>query len=144
MKVRGQIIRYAVAGISINAAAYAAYLLLTRIGLPPLAAMTLTYFGALAVGFVVHRQVTFRHNGNSSPALRRYGVTYAVGYLMNLGGLVVLVNWLHMPHAWAQGGLVLLVAAVMFTLQRLWVFSNATRRAPPVKGQEVGLPHSVQ
>ena len=128
MNLRTQLLRYAVAGVVINAGAFIAYLVLTGTGLSPPLAMTFTYFSALALSFVVNRSITFEYQGKPSPALGRYIVAYAAGYLLNFLGLVALVRFVHIPHYWAQGGLVLLVAVSMFIIQRLWVFPENTRR----------------
>ncbi len=134
MKLRAQLFRYGVAGVGVNAAAFIAYLLFTGAGLAPPFAMTITYFSAMVVGFAVNRSITFVYNGNPSTALGKYIITYAAGYLLNLGGLVVLIRFFHFPHASAQGVLVFLVAVVMFTLLRFWVFPGSTRRVLPNKG----------
>ena len=60
-------------------------------------------------------------------------VIFATGYLVNLGGLLALVAWIHVPHAWAQSRLVLL-AVVMFAPQRVWVSSDDTRCVPSTEG----------
>ena len=86
------------------------------------------------IGFVINWRVTLAHDGRRSAAFRRYAATYAMGYLLNLCGLLTLVAWFHVPHVWAQGGLVLLIAIVMFALQRIWVFSNGTRSVSSTKG----------
>ena len=134
MSVYWQILRFAAVGLCVNAMALGAYLALTGLGMPPLGAMTVTYCGAMAVSFAMNRNITFAHDGQRSTAFGRYLAAYAAGYVINFAGLVALVGWLHVPHAWAQAVLIVLVAVVMFLMQRFWVFADLTRAAVPMKG----------
>src|SRR5208283_1999893 len=67
-----QFIRYGVIGLGLNAAGYAAYLLLTHTVLGSRSAMTITYCSGVLIGFLLNRRVTFRFDGDSRQALLRY------------------------------------------------------------------------
>jgi putative flippase GtrA len=126
--IRQQITRFVLVGLGTNAALYVAYLLLTRSLLPPKAAMTVVYVIGVALGFAGNRYWSFRHSTPSRGSVVRYLMAYAAGYVVNLTGLEIGVNRFGMPHEWVQGCMLLVVAIVMFLLQRYFVF-NEWRRA---------------
>lgn len=126
--------RYVLVGLSVNGAFFSLYLLLTQASITPPMAMTMTYCGAVVAGFALNRSLTFVHDGRFSGAFRRYVATYAIGYVLNLVGLVTLVGSFGAPHAFAQGFLTMALALLLFLMQRFWVFSDATRLTRPIKG----------
>jgi putative flippase GtrA len=104
---------------------YVAYLFLVDAGLGPKIAMSLAYFTGVVLSFTFNRRWSFDHAGPASLAFRRYCSAYAMGYFCNLGGLYLLVDILDFPHRTVQGVLVLLMAAMLFLLQKFWVFRGA-------------------
>lgn len=117
-----QFARFAVVGLASNGLLYLAYLGLTAAGVPPKAAMTTLYVAGVLQTFVVNRRWTFEHRGAGRPALFRYGMVYAAGYLLNLAALEVLVTRMGMPHQAVQAAMILVVAGFTFVMQRCWVF----------------------
>lgn len=134
MSVHWQFVRYVLVGLGVNGAFFLLYLLLTHASFTPATAMTLTYVGAMVLGFAFNRRLTFGHDGRTSSAFHRYVATYAIGYVLNLGGLSALVGYFGVPHAVAQGFLVVVLAILFFLMQRFWVFSDATRLNRMMKG----------
>ena len=124
-----QLACFAVIGVSLNAALYAAYLLLTHTMLGHLAAMTVAYCSGVVAGFVLNRRFTFGFEGDKSVAFVRYVAAYLAGYFINLAALWLLVDRLGVPHEIAQGALVLSIAVLLFFLQRYWVFSTTSGKA---------------
>lgn len=114
--------RFGIVGIVSNVALFLVYLLLTRLGLGPKVAMTLVYGAGVLQTFVFNRRWSFEDEGHWAPSLVRYVVVYALGYFLNLAVLLVFVDALHLPHEWVQAITILAVAAVVFLLQRYWVF----------------------
>jgi putative flippase GtrA len=114
-------------GVAINAALYAAYLLLTHTLLVAFAAMTVTYCSGVVIGFALNRRFTFRFSGDKGFAFLRYVGAYLVGYLVNLAGLWLLADRCGIPHEIVQGGMIFAIAALLFLLQKYWVFPD---RAP--------------
>lgn len=120
----GQLARYGLIGLLSNAALYLAYLALTGAGMGPKVAMTLLYALGVAQTFIFNKRWSFRHGGANRPAFVRYCIVYALGYLFNFLALIAFVDHLGYPHQIVQGVLVLLLALILFLLQKFWVFRS--------------------
>jgi len=86
--------------------------------------MTALYVAGVAAGFMLNRRWSFRHSARRGPAFARYLLAYAVGYVSNWTGLFVLVDRAGWPHEAVQLGLVFGIAALLFFLQKFWVFRS--------------------
>lgn len=124
-RTRGQFVRYAVVGLGSNGVLYLAYLALTTLGMGPKAAMSLLYALGVAQTFLFNRSWSFRHEGGFHGAFARYVASYAFGYLLNLAVLWVVVDRLGFPHQIVQGIMILTLAAMLFLLQKFWVFPES-------------------
>jgi len=113
-------------GLAVNAALYAAYVLLTRTLLSSFAAMTVTYCSGIVIGFLLNRRFTFGFDGQKTAAFVRYAVAYALGYLINFAGLWLLTNRWGIPHEIVQGWLILGIAFLLFFFQKYWIFKVAS------------------
>lgn len=51
-------------------------------------------------------------------------MSYGLGYLVNLTALYLCVDRLGWPHEAVQGAMVFVVAALLFVLQKFWVFTS--------------------
>ena len=120
--IRRQLIYFIAIGVSLNAALYAVYLLLTHTVMGSRAAMTVTYGAGVLIGFALNRRFTFRFIGGGGSALLRYVGAYAIGYAINFVALWVLVDGYGLAHEIVQGFMVPTLAAILFLLQRYWVF----------------------
>ncbi len=89
--------------------------------------MTLLYAVGTLYTFLFNRRWTFRYQGSVLESMPRYVATYALGYLFNLVALIVLVDWYALPHQLVQGALILMVAGLLFLLQKFWVFPGGER-----------------
>lgn len=87
-------------------------------------AMTSVYITATILTFIFNRNWTFGHEGHLTKAFIKYALVYVVGYLFNLVALYFLVDKLGYIHQWVQAGLVIVVAVLLFVLQKLVVFKN--------------------
>lgn len=125
---RQQFIRFAVVGLLSNAALFVLYLVLTRAGLTPAVAMSLAYAVGVLQTFALNRTWTFSYAGGSAAPFVRYLAAYGVGYLVNLLLLRVFVDQLGLAHQAVQGAAILLVAALVFVLQKHWVFRAAPQQ----------------
>ena len=85
-------------------------------------AMTLLYGVGVLQTFVFNKRWSFRHQGPATLALRRYIVSYGLGYVINILVLWVFVDKLEFQHQWVQGIMIFVLAAMLFVLQRYWVF----------------------
>lgn len=124
MEAASQFIRYAIVGLASNGVLYLLYLLITSFGIGPKTAMTILYAIGVAQTFYFNRNWSFKHDGKTSPALLRYIATYAFGYVLNFFVLLILVDNLSWPHQWVQGVMIFVLAALLFILQRYWVFRH--------------------
>lgn len=120
--IRRQFFRYAIVGLASNLALYLAYLSLTYLGMGHKTAMTLLYALGTGLSFVFNRNWTFVHKGNITRAFFGYVTIYALGYITNFVALYVMVDTLEFDHQWVQGGMILVVAMLLFTLQKFVVF----------------------
>lgn len=127
MRARTQFIRYVVVGLASNAVIYLVYILLTRLGMGPKLAMSLLYGIGVLQTFVFNRKWSFKFRGAVKPALVRYFVSYAVGYVVNFLALMLLVDLAGMDHQIIQGLMIFVVAALLFVAQRYWVFPSVAR-----------------
>jgi putative flippase GtrA len=123
---RSQLIRFAVVGTLSNISLFVAYLGLTFIGLDPKLAMTLVYSLGVVVTYAVNSAWSFRVPKWMAVTFGRYLCANALGYLINLALLWLFVDRLAWPHQFVQAVAIVLVALVLFALNRHWVFSSAT------------------
>ena len=122
-----QLLRYGLVGIATNSALYVFYLLITYLGIEPKEAMTLAYIAGVILGYVGHRNWTFRHKGALFGSGTRFFIAHAIGYLINFVVLLTFVDKLGYPHQWVQAAAIFLVAGYLFVAFRYFVFSSATR-----------------
>ena len=87
-------------------------------------AMTLVYAMGVSLTFVFNKNWTFGHSGNVSGAFTRYLSVYAIGYLLNFSGLYIFVDKLEFSHQWVQGVLIIVIAFLLFLLQKTFVFTG--------------------
>ena len=120
-----QFMRYVFVGLVSNAFLFGIYSLLTGYGMGPKLAMSLLYFLGVIQTFVFNKHWTFRFNGSATPALKRYAMAYALGYLINFSALILLVDEMGLSPLWVQGMLIVVIALVLFLAQRYWIFAPA-------------------
>lgn len=118
-----QFLRFALVGLASNLVLYLLYLALTGLGIGIKLAMTLLYVVGVLQSFVFNRRWSFGHLGRRGPAFVRYVAAYGIGYVVNLLGLMLFVDWFGQPHQVVQGLLILTVAVLLFALHKFWVFA---------------------
>jgi putative flippase GtrA len=123
--VRAQFIRYVLVGLGLNAALYAIYLLLTWRIMGSEAAMTITFSVGVLLSFLANRRITFRHRGDQLAALLRFLACYAILYLIDFIALWVFAGRMGFAHQIVQGGVILVLPLLAFTIQKYWVFPAA-------------------
>lgn len=119
-----QLFRFAVIGFGSNLLLYIIYLLLTHLGLGHKTTMSLLYATGVISTFIFNKNWTFSHQGGGSIAFVSYVAIYGIGYLLNLAGLYFFVDRLGYRHEWVQGILVILIALLLFFLQKTIVFKK--------------------
>lgn len=127
-----QLLRYGTVGLVSNAVLYMAYLALTSFGLGAKLAMSLLYALGVIQTFFFNKRWSFGHRGEHGTAFFRYCASYGIGYGVNLAALLLLVDQFGLPHQIVQGVMILCIAALLFLLQKFWVF----RHPSPSPAQE--------
>ena len=120
--IRVQLFRYAIVGQLSNVLLYGAYILLTRISVEPKLAMTLVYVAGVVQTFIFNKNWSFRHRGMYGPAFARYCTAYGLGYAINFLAFLWMVDRLKYPHQLVQAVMIVVVAAILFIVQKYWVF----------------------
>ncbi|MDR5779077.1 GtrA family protein [Caballeronia sp. LZ065] len=118
----GQLLRYGLVGLTINLAGYLIFVLATTHGAEPKLTMTFLYLAGIASGFWANRNWTFKDRGNLLGPGLRYACAYGLGYLLNLGLLLVFVDHLHYSPRVIQFIAIFVVAAFLFVMLKLLVF----------------------
>jgi putative flippase GtrA len=119
-----QIIRYGVVGLASNLIIYMAYLLMTRLGVGPKLAMSITYLSGALIGYFGNRQWAFAHRGNAWRAAMRYALAHSMGYLLNFLILLLLVDHLGYAQQWVQALAIIIVAGFLFIVFKFFVFGE--------------------
>ncbi len=87
-------IRFGLVGVANNGFAYAVFLLLVEIGLPPVAASGLCYCLGLATGYFANRHWSFEAKSAHAQDIPRYIVAYLIGFVFALASIWTLLIWL--------------------------------------------------
>jgi putative flippase GtrA len=114
--------KYGLVGLATNGVGYAAYVLVTWVGLDPKVAITLLYPFAAIISYFGHFKITFLYNGSHLKSIFCYLQAHIVGYSLNFGVLYCFVDLLGYPHLLVQAFAIFAVAGVLFTLFRYHVF----------------------
>jgi len=117
-----QLVRYAVIGVSTSLVSYLLYLTITWAGVGHKLTMTLLYAFGVLLSFFLNRRWTFDYSGEMGGAMIRHWTAYGFGYILNFLALLILVDVFEFPHQIIQGIMILALAAMLFLLQRYWVF----------------------
>jgi len=124
MEVHKQFLRYAIVGIASNAVIYVIYIFLTRVGMGHKLAMSLLYAVGVLQTFILNKRWTFQQRGVYSTGFIKYCLSYGFCYVINLIVLLVLVDYFGYPHEYIQGIMILILAVLLFLLQKYVVFKK--------------------
>lgn len=126
--LRIQGLRFAIVGLASNLILYLLYLVLTTVGIGHKTAMTLLYLVGTLQTFIFNKRWTFSYCGGIRKSILRYFAAYGTCYVLNLTLLYTLVDGLGWSHMLVQGLAILLVAALLFLVQKYWVFRHDSDR----------------
>jgi len=120
----GQLFRYALVGLSINAMMYFVYLILTEFYFSPFSSVLLLYPLGVLVGFFSHRGLTFKLSSQKWGFLElsKYVLLSVMGFFLNLLLLYVFFERLGYPHQLVQLAAIFIVAGFQFISMKLFVF----------------------
>lgn len=124
MPVYKQFSKFAVVGLASNGLLYISYLLLTAMSMGNKTAMSVLYVAGVCLTFFFNRKWTFAHRGSFSRSFVAYLLMYLIGYLVNFSALYVLVDRFEFNHRIVQGIMVLVIAILLFFLQKTLVFKE--------------------
>lgn len=124
MTARRQLARYIIVGLLSNALLYVLYIVLTKIGMPAQAAMTVAFTIGVAQNYTFNRRWTFQFQEKGARVALRYAIAYAAAYAINYQALEWLAEPGRYPHELVQGVMVIVCAALLFLAQRYWVFRS--------------------
>ena len=117
-----QLLRYGVLGVALNTAGYLTYLLLTRLGLVPVAVVIVLYPVMATISFLLNRIWAFSYEGKIGKNFLRYCVAHAGGLALNVALLYFLSTRLGIPHEWVQFAAIFIIAAFLFLCFRYYVY----------------------
>ena len=122
----GQLFRFGMVGGFVTLLGGAVYYFpATFLGVPPLLANLLGYLVAMAFGYVLHSQFSFRGHGSRDNVAKRSGRFFIVS-LVSLGlnsfFVWILTGPLGGPTWWPLVPMLFVSPAVTFYLNRQWVF----------------------
>jgi putative flippase GtrA len=78
----------------------------------------------MIINFFGSRSYIFMHEGSLRGASVRYVAVAAIGYLINIGLFILLIDNLGYPHKWVQIAAILIVAGYLFLSFKYFVFKN--------------------
>ncbi|GAC1467230.1 MAG: GtrA family protein [Desulfuromonadaceae bacterium] len=118
----GEFVKFALVGLLNTGVDVAIFFLLTRIGIPYVAAQVVSYSCGAANSYLLNKVWTFRSSGLSYAEIVRFTTVN----LVSLGVSVVVLTLLHgsagLDLAAAKGGATVSALAVNFLGNKLWVF----------------------
>jgi putative flippase GtrA len=91
--------RFALVGLASNLLCYLVFLALLRARVSPVLANAFCYLLGLAVGYVANRHWTFRSRNRHLADLSRYGIAYALGFLVSVATMSLLIPFMAAPLA---------------------------------------------
>ena len=121
-----QIVRYGVSGLFITACQATIYWTLAApVGLHPQIANGIGYLAAVMIGYVTHSAFTFRgHGGRDKQAARgvKFVAVSLVSYALNALWVFLCVTHMRWPEWSPIPAMLFVTPAVVFGLNRQWVF----------------------
>jgi len=122
----GQLARYGLSGVVINALLYGLYLGLTWATVAPWQASTICFFIGIPISYATHRRYTFQNADSSIWRKIWFSGAYISGYPLQIGGLYLLFNVGGVPHQIAQIIMMAVVALWLFFVQKFLIFKSTT------------------
>lgn len=116
-------IRFGAVGV-LNGCIFAAVtaLLVSGLGVDPVAASVAGYCVSVPLGFIGHRQFSFRSHGQWRLEAWRFVLVQLVNVAATAGSMYLAVDRLGAAYYWGMAAAVVLVPALNFALAHLWIF----------------------
>jgi putative flippase GtrA len=124
-RLLGQLMRFAVTGAFVTALGVAVYALVALVlRWHPQLGNFLAYVVAVATGYFMHSQWSFRGHGSkrTHATKLRFAIVSIISYALNSFWVWLLYNFLDLGRAAPIAPMLFVTPAVTFTLNRQWVF----------------------
>lgn len=109
-------IRFAVSGSISLGTYFLLYITCTELGIHYLLSATIGFLGYWSSNFFLHKTWTFNSRGNTKKQALLHMSMHSVNFCLNLAGLTICVEWLHMHYVSAQA-----VLTIIFTVEVFFV-----------------------
>ena len=122
MKLSKEFIRYIVVGAATNVVGFSLYGLFTKLGVSPVLTISIFYPIHIGLAFYLNKQWSFSHKGPISASAVRYLIAYIECYALNVAVLKYFSGYLGYSHLVVQAIAILVIALLLFLVQKYWVF----------------------
>jgi putative flippase GtrA len=106
---------------------FSIYLLLTHYGLDYKISSSLLFALGTLQTFIFNRRWTFNFKEKRFTSFIRYFFAYFFCYWINILSLIIAVEYFEFPHQITQAILILVIAFILFLMQKYWVFRQSER-----------------
>jgi putative flippase GtrA len=101
--------------------------LVSGFSVAPIPASLGGYIASVPLGFIGHRQFSFRSNGRWTAEVVRFTVSQALNMMVTAAAMYAATRYFRASYAWGMVAAVILVPIANFALLNLWVFRDQTR-----------------
>lgn len=123
-------LRFATVGVLNTLVGYAViFLCMYGLGLSPVVSNVIGYGFGLTTSFTLNRSYTFRSKAAVGPQVVRFLVFFGLAYLVNLGVLIGMTQYLGVGGGISQIVAGVAYSSVFFLLSHYFVFADDGRRA---------------
>lgn len=120
----GELLRFGLIGVALNASLYGLYVLLSIGGMPETVAMTSTFLLGILLAFTFNGRWTFGRQ-LTGRAFIRFWFAYGVAWAINMAALLYFYHVLQFSHFIVQAIMVPSLAVALFIAQKFWIFRSA-------------------
>jgi putative flippase GtrA len=125
----GQLLRYAIVGLTSNGIAFSIYLLVTWLGVSPEAAAAGLYLVGATSGYFGNYQWTFSSKRSHLSTLPRFMVAHALGFSIQIILISYLYRKIGLNHQFAQLVTVGCIAMILFLTFKYYVYPERNSRS---------------
>lgn len=130
MKWPKEFIRYAAVGVAANVCGFLLYALFTELGVSPVLTISIFYPVHIGIAFYLNKKWSFNFRGRLSASAVRYITAYVGCYVLNVAMLKFFNGYLGYSHLYVQAAAVVVIALLLFLIQKLWVFKERGHSVP--------------
>lgn len=117
-------LRFGLVGVFSNIATYVAYLFLVAYGFDHKISMSIMFLIGIVLTFSLNMRWSFSRQEFVRKSFVRYVLAYCAAYFINLATLLLFVDYFALSPKITQAVAIVLIAIMLFIVQKLWVFSS--------------------